>query len=96
MRVAPAVFLDVHVERVVLIHVGVAEPGGEDAQPAQLAAVLVRDDVVGIDHGAVRQYQFAVLVEPGAGNHCTAGSNDVAIFIDTAGWINKKVIAAAP
>ena len=42
------IFLDQRIHGVDRLRVGVIEPGAEDTQPAQLAAVLVRHDVVGI------------------------------------------------
>ena len=45
---AAAVLGDEHVERVAGLHVDEVRPRAEDLQRAQLAAMLVRDDVVGI------------------------------------------------
>lgn len=44
--------LDVRVEGIVGAGVGVLEPGGEDAEAAVLAAVLVREEVIGVVQAA--------------------------------------------
>src|SRR5262249_12708985 len=72
--VAEARIADVAVERVVLDDVDVVDPGGEDAEAAQIAAVLVQMAIVGIGLVAALPEERAedLALDPAAGERAIA------------------------